>query len=89
MVSRAVLGFVMAHPGCFSGQGTRQRYGDGFRRFLVELRAQYEAMPPGSPRDLNSPNRPLRTRMPGGVGGVPDETLGAPIPISTVSSAEC
>ena len=44
-VSRAVLGFVMAHPGCVSGQGTRQRYGDGFRRFLVELRAQYEAMP--------------------------------------------
>lgn len=43
-VSRAVLGFVMTHPGCVHGQGERQRYGDGFRRFLVELRAEYAAL---------------------------------------------
>lgn len=43
-VSRAVLGFVMAHPGCVHGHGERQRYGDGFRRFLVELRAEHAAL---------------------------------------------
>lgn len=43
-VSRAVLGFVMTHPGCVHGQSKRQRYGDGFRRFLVELRAEHEEM---------------------------------------------
>src|SRR5690606_32472055 len=31
---------------------------------------------PGSPRDLNSSNRPVRTRMPGGVAGVPRDYLG-------------
>jgi hypothetical protein len=43
-LSRAVLGFVMTHPGCVHGQGQRQRYGDGFRRFVVELRAEHEEM---------------------------------------------
>ncbi|HEU4577884.1 MAG TPA: hypothetical protein VFS67_06500 [Polyangiaceae bacterium] len=43
-VSRAVLGFVMTHPGCVHGHGKRQRYGDGFRRFLVELRAEHAAL---------------------------------------------
>ena len=31
-------------------------------------------------RDLNSPNRPVRTRMPGGVGGVPEENARGPYP---------
>jgi group II intron reverse transcriptase/maturase len=31
---------------------------------------------PGSPRDLNSSNRPVRTRMPGGVAGVPGDHPG-------------
>ena len=31
---------------------------------------------PGSPRNLNSPNRPVRTRMPGGVAGDPRDCLG-------------
>lgn len=43
-VSRAVLGFVMTHPGCVHGRGGRQRYGDAFRRFVVELRAEHEAL---------------------------------------------
>lgn len=43
-VSRAVLGFVMTHPGCVHGHGERQRYGDSFRRFLVELRAEHAAL---------------------------------------------
>jgi hypothetical protein len=44
-VSRAVLGFVMTHPGCVHGQGERQRYGDDFRRFVVALRAEHPALP--------------------------------------------
>jgi hypothetical protein len=43
-VSRAVLGFVMAHPGCVHGRGERQRYGDDFRRFVVGLRAEHRAL---------------------------------------------
>lgn len=43
-VSRAVLGFVMAHPGCVHGRGERQRYGDDFRRFVVALRAEHLAV---------------------------------------------
>src|SRR5690606_27015140 len=35
----------------------------------------------GWPRDLNSPNRPVRTRMPGGVAGVAESPLRAPMPI--------
>jgi hypothetical protein len=44
-VSRAVLGFVMTHPGCVHGRGERQRYGDDFRRFVVALRADHPALP--------------------------------------------
>lgn len=33
------------------------------------------------PSDLNSANRPVRTRMPGGVGGARPALLVAPIPI--------
>lgn len=43
-VSRSVLRFVMTHPGCVYVKGERQRYGDVFRRFLVSLRAEHEAM---------------------------------------------
>ena len=35
--------------------------------------------------DLNLTNRPVRTRMPGGVGGEAELTLGPPIPISGAS----
>lgn len=44
-VSRAVLGFVMTHPGCVHGTGERQHYGDDFRRFVVALRAEHRALP--------------------------------------------
>jgi len=43
-VSRAVLGFLMTHPGSVHGQGKRQRYGDAFRRFVVRLRPEHEAL---------------------------------------------
>jgi hypothetical protein len=33
---------------------------------------------PGSPRDLNLSNRPVRTRMPGGVAGEPRDMLTTP-----------
>lgn len=40
-VIRAALGFVMTHPGCVHGHGKRQSYSDAFRRFIVELHAEY------------------------------------------------
>jgi hypothetical protein len=38
-ITRAVLDFVMRHPGCVDPGAVRQRYSDGFRRFIVEFRA--------------------------------------------------
>jgi len=43
-LARAVLGYVMAHPGCVHRGTARQHYSDGFRRFVVELRAGHAAM---------------------------------------------
>jgi len=40
-LARAVLGYVMAHPGCVQRGAARQRYSDGFRRFVVELHAEH------------------------------------------------
>jgi hypothetical protein len=42
---------------------------------------------PGS-HDLNYSNRPVRTRMPGGVGGDRSAKLTAPIPIVSSSSRQ-
>ena len=44
-VAREVLRFVMQHPGCVHNLGVRQRYSDGFRHFVVGLRAQHESVP--------------------------------------------
>jgi hypothetical protein len=41
-VTRAVLGYVMKHPGCVDRGAARQRYTDAFRRFILELRAQHD-----------------------------------------------
>jgi hypothetical protein len=40
-VSRAVLAYVFEHPGCVDRGPGRQRYSDGFRRHVVELRARF------------------------------------------------
>jgi hypothetical protein len=44
-VTRAVLEYVMRHPGCVARGAGRQRYGDGFRRFVIELQAVHRALP--------------------------------------------
>lgn len=38
LLARAVLDFVMAHPGCVSGSATRRVYSDAFRVRILELR---------------------------------------------------
>jgi hypothetical protein len=40
-LSRAVLAYVFEHPGCVDRGPGRQRYSDGFRRHVVELRARF------------------------------------------------
>jgi len=40
-LSRAVLSFVMDHPGCVTGSSTRRSYADIFRRRILELREAY------------------------------------------------
>jgi hypothetical protein len=37
-LTREVLRHVMRHPGCVDCGRKRQRYSDGFRRFVLELR---------------------------------------------------
>jgi hypothetical protein len=36
-LTRAVLEYVMRHPGCVDCSGQRQRYSDRFRRFVIDL----------------------------------------------------
>jgi hypothetical protein len=43
-LTRAVLGYVMHHAGCVQRGELRQHYSDGFRRFVLDLRAEHEAL---------------------------------------------
>ena len=43
-LTRAVLDFVMLHPGCVDRGPTRQRYSDAFRSFVIERRAAHASM---------------------------------------------
>lgn len=43
-VTRAVLAYVMSHPGCVERGAERQRYADGFRRFVAEVYAKHAAL---------------------------------------------
>lgn len=43
-LTRKVLRFVMRHPGCVDCGRERQRYSDGFRRFVLELRERHAQM---------------------------------------------
>jgi hypothetical protein len=38
---RAVANFLMEHPGCVHGTPDRRRYGDAFRRFVLDLRERH------------------------------------------------
>lgn len=40
----AVLAYIMEHPGCVARGPRRQHYSDGFRRFVLDLRAAHEAL---------------------------------------------
>ncbi len=43
-LTRAVLGYVMGHPGCVHRGGVRQHYSDAFRRFVLDLRAEHASV---------------------------------------------
>lgn len=43
-LTRAVLDFVMLHPGCADRGPARQRYSDAFRIFVIERRVAYASM---------------------------------------------
>jgi len=75
-VTRAVLAYVMKHPACVERGKLRQHYSDGFRCFVLELRAEHEALqleafaeaagvPLGTLKDwLRSPTREPETIAP-------------------------
>lgn len=44
VLTREVLRYVMRHPGCIDRGRERQRYSDGFRCFVLELREGYAEM---------------------------------------------
>jgi hypothetical protein len=41
---RATLAYVMAHPGCVDRGAERNRYSDGFRRFVLDLHEQHTSV---------------------------------------------
>lgn len=41
---RTVLAYVMEHPGCVDRGAQRNRYAESFRRFVLELRAEHDAV---------------------------------------------
>lgn len=43
-VTRAVLAYVMEHPGCVDRGSERKRYSSGFRRFVLRLRADHASL---------------------------------------------
>ncbi len=43
-IAHAVIEYLIAHPGCVSGDH-RRRYSDGYRSFVLELRGQFAAVP--------------------------------------------
>ena len=43
-LGRAVLGYVMRHPGCVHKSQQRQHYSDGFRHFLLEQRTAFATL---------------------------------------------
>ena len=94
-VAREVLRFVMQHPGCVHNHGARQRYSDGFRHFVVGLRAQHESvpldifaslaeLPIGTLKSWLSPTPCLAAPQPGPAvstaAGAPPENPAGPMP---------
>lgn len=72
-LTRAVLAYVMEHPGCVDRGAKRNRYSESFRRFVLGLRVQHGAdledfalgvgIPTGTLKDwLRSPPPPLPAR---------------------------
>ena len=43
-LTRGVLAYVMRHPGCVQKSEVRQHYSDGFRRCVLDLRAEHAAL---------------------------------------------
>lgn len=43
-LTRAVLAYVMTHPGCVDRGSERQRYADAFRRFIIDLHATHASI---------------------------------------------
>jgi len=44
-VSQRTMAFVFAHPGCVDAGEQRTRYATAFRRFILELRSEYDQVP--------------------------------------------
>ena len=70
-LTRAVLVYVMAHPGCVDRGAQKNRYSEAFRRFILGLRAQHDidldtfalgvGIPTGTLKDwLRSPPPPSK-----------------------------
>ena len=83
-VTRAVLAYVMKHPGCVDRGAERQRYGEDFRRFVLELWVEHSAL--GLDAFAEAASVPLGTlkdwlRGPAGESEAPSKD--APAPTST------
>jgi hypothetical protein len=88
-VTRAVLAYVMKHPGCVDRGAERQRYGDHFRRFVLDLAIEHSALgldafaqaagiPPGTLKDW--------LRAPAGESEAPSTDTPAPASTEAVET---
>lgn len=77
----AALEFVYAHPGAVEGAGSRRRYSDAYRRFLLELVAAHRDVPLADfAAAVRIPLPTLKDWLRGGtVETAPGETLAAQV----------
>lgn len=84
-LTRAVLGYVMRHPGCVQKTATRQHYSDGFRHFLLEQQAAHATV------DLEpfaaATHVPLGT-LKDWLRGPPSATPSAPAPLPATTEKQ-
>lgn len=90
-VTRAVLAYVMKHPGCVDRGAERQRYGDDFRRFVIELSVEHSAL--GLDAFAEAAGVPLGTlkdwlRAPAGESEAPSRDVPAPAPTEAVETLQ-
>jgi hypothetical protein len=77
-IARAVIEQLIAHPGCVTG-GSRRRYSDGYRHFVLELRERFAALSaPAFAAAVHVPEGTLADWVSATTTGAPNSPAAAP-----------